>query len=95
MVTLIPLDLLRASEILVLVFGSVIIFYALRSGRRTKNLSMFLLGFGFAFVVVGGVAAGFLFEISGLDFATVELLQATSQAVGFFIIVYSLMVIKE
>ena len=89
------LDVLRAAETLVLVFGGVIVYYALRSGRRSRNLSMFLLAFGFAFVVAGGVAAGFLFELGGMDFASVELLQATSQAVGFFIIVYSLMVMKE
>jgi hypothetical protein len=89
------LDLLRAAEVLVLVFGGVIVFFALRSGRRTRNLSMFLLALGFAFVVAGGVVAGFLFELDGLDITTVEVMQATSQAVGFFIIVYSLMVMKE
>ena len=56
---------------------------------------MFLLGLGFAFVVAGGVVAGFLFEMDGMDITTVETLQAISQAVGFFIIVYSLMVMKE
>jgi len=86
---------LRAAEILVLVFGGVIVYYALRSARRTRNLSMFLLAFGFVFVVAGAVAAGFLFELGSLDIETVEVMQATAQAVGFFIIVYSLMVMKE
>jgi len=95
MVTFLSLDLLRAAEGLVLVFGGVIVYFALRSSSRTKDLSMFLLGLGFAFVVAGSVVAGFLYEMSGLDIATVEILQATSQAVGFFIIVYSLMVMKE
>lgn len=95
MVTFMSLDLLRAAEGLVLVFGGVIVFYALRSSRRSRSLSMFLLGLGFAFVVAGGVVAGFLFEMDGMDIATVEMMQATSQAVGFFIIVYSLMVMKE
>jgi hypothetical protein len=94
-VGVIPIDLLRAAEGLVLVFGGVIIFFALRSGRRSRSLSMFLLGLGFAFVVAGGVVAGFLFEMDGMDITTVETLQAISQAVGFFIIVYSLMVMKE
>lgn len=89
------LDLLRAAEVLILVFGGTIVFFALRSSRRSKSLSMFLLALGFAFVVVGGVAAGFLFELDGMDLATAEVLQATAQAVGFFIIVYSLMVMKE
>lgn len=56
---------------------------------------MFLLALGFAFVVAGGVVAGFLYELDGVDIGTVEVLQAVSQAVGFFIIVYSLMVMKE
>ena len=89
------LDLLRAAELLVLVFGGVIVFYAVRSGLKTRNLSMFLLALGFTFVVAGGVAAGFLFELDVWDIASVEVMQATSQAVGFFIIVYSLMVMKE
>jgi len=93
--TLLSLDLLRAAEGLVLVFGGVIIFYALRSCRRNKSLPMFLLALGFAFVVAGGVVAGFLYELSAMDIDTVEVLQAISQAVGFFIIVYSLMVVKE
>jgi hypothetical protein len=93
--TIVSLDLLRAAEVLVLVFGGVIVFYALRSSRRNRSLSMFLLALGFAFVVAGGVVAGFLFELDGVDIATVEVMQAVSQAVGFFIIVYSLMVMKE
>ena len=95
MVTFMSLDLLRAAEGLVLIFGGVIVYYALRSSRRSRSLSMFLLALGFAFVVVGGVSAGFLFELDGMDITSVEVLQATSQAVGFFIIVYSLMVMKE
>jgi uncharacterized membrane protein YidH (DUF202 family) len=56
---------------------------------------MFLLALGFAFVVAGAVVAGFLLELGGVDISTVEVMQAISQAVGFFIIVYSLMVMKE
>lgn len=89
------LDLLPVVEGLVLIFGGVIIYYAIRSSRRSRSLSMLLFALGFAFVVAGGVAAGFLFELDGVDIATVEVVQAASQAVGFFIILYSLMVLKE
>ncbi|MDG6900611.1 MAG: hypothetical protein JRM80_01420 [Nitrososphaerota archaeon] len=90
-----PMDVLRVAEMLVLVFGGAVVFFALRSGRRSKSLSMVLLGLGFAFVVAGTLIAGAAFELESIDLPTVELVQATSQAVGFFVIVYSLMVMRE
>jgi hypothetical protein len=84
---MIYLDLAQAA---ILVFGSVVIFYASRAYRRTKSQAMFLLGLGFAFVTAGAVLAGVLFNFASTDLGTVETVQATSQAVGFFIIVYSL-----
>ncbi len=84
---LITLDLAQA---LILIFGGVVVFYAWRAYGRTKSQAMLLLGIGFAFVTAGAVVAGVLYNVAGQDLPTVETLQASAQAVGFFIIVYSL-----
>ncbi|MBI3840697.1 MAG: hypothetical protein HY297_01875 [Thaumarchaeota archaeon] len=82
---------LNLAQGLILVFGSVVVFYALRAYRRTKSEAMLLLGLGFGFVTLGAVVAGVLFNFTDVrDLTTVETIQAASQAAGFFIIVYSL-----
>ncbi|MDA4119083.1 MAG: hypothetical protein OK436_00670 [Thaumarchaeota archaeon] len=81
---------LNISQALILIFGGIVVFYASRSYLRTKSRAMLLLALGFAFVTAGAVVAGVLFNIAGEDLTTVETIQATSQAAGFFIIVYSL-----
>jgi hypothetical protein len=75
---------------MILLFGGVVVFYASRAYSRTRSQAMFLLALGFAFVTAGAVLAGVLFNLANQDLGTVETLQAASQAVGFFIIVYSL-----
>ncbi|QQG48876.1 MAG: hypothetical protein HY247_00715 [archaeon] len=81
---------LDVAQALILGFGSVVVFYAWRSYRRTRSESMLLLALGFAFVTAGAVIAGVLFNLTSNDLATVVTVQAASQAIGFFIIVYSL-----
>ena len=56
---------------------------------------MLLLALGFFFVAVGAVLAGVLFELMNVDLITVVTVQGVSQAIGFFIIVYSLAGIKD
>ena len=85
--TLAYLDLAQA---LILIFGGVVVFYAARSFQRTKSQAMLLLAVGFAFVILGAAAAGIMYNIGDIDLTTVETVQASSQAVGFFVIVYSL-----
>jgi branched-subunit amino acid ABC-type transport system permease component len=84
---LIYLDLAQG---LILVFGGVVVFFASRAFRRTKSQAMLLLGLGFAFVTAGAVLAGLLFNFVTSDLTTAATAQAALQAVGFFIIVYSL-----
>ena len=79
----------------ILLFGSVVVFYASRAYRRTRGQAMLLLGLGFAFVTAGAVVAGLLFNFVTGDLSTVQTVQASSQAVGFFIIVYSLARAKD
>lgn len=89
------LDLLRIAQALVLVFGLVIIYYASKGYRRTKSRSLLLLAVGFAFISVGAVLAGATFELFNADLQTADTLQAAAQAIGFFIIVFSLAGTKD
>lgn len=89
------LDLLRLAQAFVLIFGLVVIYYASKGYRRTKSRSLLLLAIGFAFVSVGAVLAGVLFELLNVDLLEADTLQAAAQAVGFFIIVYSLAGTKD
>lgn len=81
---------LDIAQALILVFGGVVVYYAGRAYGRTRSQAMLLLGVGFAFVTVGALAAGVLYNIGAVDLGTVVTVQAYSQAVGFFVIVYSL-----
>jgi len=84
---LIYLDL---AQVLILVFGGVVVFYASRSYRRTKSQSMLLLGLGFACVAVGAAIAGVMYNFSSSDLESALTVQAYSQAIGFLVIVVSL-----
>lgn len=86
---------LSAAQVLILIFGGIVVFYALRAYGRTKSRAMLLLGLGFAFVTAGAAIAGVLYNASITDLGTVESIQAASQAMGFFIIVYSLTRTKD
>ena len=86
MIDLLYLDVAQA---LILVFGGVVVYYAGRAYGKTKSQAMVLLSLGFAFVTLGALAAGVLYNFWTLDLGTVITVQAYSQAVGFFIIVYS------
>ncbi len=81
---------LDVAQGLILVFSSIVVFLASRTYRRAKTRAMLLLALGFAFVGAGALVAGILFNLAGSNFVTVETIQACSQAVGFFVIVYSL-----
>jgi len=81
---------LDVAQALILVFGAVVVYYAYRAYGKTKSQAMLLLAVGFAVVTLGALIAGVLYNFAGTDPVTVLTLQAYGQAVGFFIIVYSL-----
>jgi hypothetical protein len=81
---------LDLAQVLILVFGGVVVFYASRAYQKTKSQAMLLLALGFAFVAVGALVAGLLYNISTVDLITVITIQAYAQALGFLVIVYSL-----
>lgn len=82
---------LDIAQALILVLGAVVVYYAYRAYSKTKSQAMLLLGIGFAIVTLGAIVAGILYNfVQGTALDTVLTLQAYSQALGFFIIVYSL-----
>ena len=91
-VILASLDLafLDVAQAFILIVGGIVVFYATRAFIRTKSQAMFLLGLGFAFVTMGAVIAGILFNFYTSDLIIAETIQASCQAVGFLVIVLSL-----
>ena len=90
------MDILEVAQVFILIFGGIVVYYASRSYSRNRSRSMLFLAIGFAVVTIGAVLAGVLFQfvlIGNLE--AVEAVQALSQAVGFFIIVFSLVGTKE
>ncbi len=86
---------LSAAQAVILVLGGIVSFTAFKAYTRSKSRPMILLGLGFAFVTAGAAIAGVLFNVANENLATVESVQAVSQAAGFLIIVYSLLGPKE
>ena len=82
---------LDVAQALILIFGGVVVYYAYRAYGNTKSQAMLLLAIGFAVITLGALVAGILYNfVAGTALDTVLTLQAYSQVVGFFIIVYSL-----
>ena len=81
---------LDIAQSLILVFGGVVVYFAGRAYGKTKSQAMLLLAFGFACVTLGAFAAGVMYNLGSVDLGTVITVQAYSQAIGFFVIVYSL-----
>lgn len=88
------LTYLDIAQGLILIFGGVVVFYASRAFSRNKSQAMLLLAIGFAFVTAGAAVAGILFNFVTSDLGIVQTTQASLQAVGFFVIVYSLVKAK-
>ncbi len=88
-------DLLRVFQTVIVVLGAIVVYFSAKSYRRAKSRSMLLLALGFVFVTAGAVVAGILFEILHFDVVLVETVQAASQTVGFILIVYSIIGVKD
>jgi hypothetical protein len=84
------IDALRVIQALDLLIGGVIVYFALKSYAKHRNKSMLLLAVGFAFVTIGAILAGVVFEVVSGDLAAADIVQASCQVVGFGIIVYSI-----
>ena len=78
---------LDIAQALILIFGGVVVYYALRAYRRTNSQAMLLLALGFACVALGALAAGLLYNVGTVDLSTVVTVQSYAQVLGFLIIV--------
>jgi hypothetical protein len=84
------LDILRALQVVIVILGVVVIYYASKGYRKTKSDSLLFLALGFMFVTVGAIAAGLLFELLNFSLFYVDTIAAAFQVVGFLLIVYSI-----
>jgi hypothetical protein len=84
------IDILRAFQLAIVVLGAFVIYYGGKGYSKTKNKSLLFLAVGFAFVTIGAVAAGILFELLKFDLVSVETVEAGTEALGFVLIVYSI-----
>jgi len=89
------LDLLRIFQVAILILGVVVVYYATKGYRKTHSKSLAFLALGFVFVSIGAALAGLLFEFLNYDLISVEIIEAASEVVGFFLIVYSIIWIKD
>ena len=88
------LELLTVAQVLILILGGVLVYYAAKSYRKMKSGAMLFLAIGFAFVTFGAAAAGVLYNLS-TSLEVAQAVQATSQVAGFVVIVYSLKGTKD
>jgi len=88
------LGLLTVSQILILILGGVVVYYATRSYKKIKSGAMLFLAIGFGFVTLGAAAAGIIYNLNP-DLTVAQAVQASCQVVGFFTIVYSLKWAKD
>jgi hypothetical protein len=88
------LELLTVAQVLILILGGVLVYYASKSYRKMKSGAMLFLAIGFAFVTFGAAAAGVLYNLNA-DLVFAQAVQATSQVAGFLVIVYSLKGTKD
>jgi hypothetical protein len=88
------LGILTVAQVLILVLGGVVMYYASRAYRKTRSGAMLFLAIGFGFVVLGAAAAGVLYNLD-VNLEVALAVQATSQVAGFLAIVYSLTGTKD
>ena len=88
------LELLTVAQVLILILGGVLVYYAAKSYRKMKSGAMLFLAIGFAFVTLGAAAAGVLYNLNP-NLEVAQAVQASSQVAGFVAIVYSLKGTKD
>lgn len=77
-------------KLVVLTVGFFIAFQAYRGYVRHGSVAMRYLSVGFAFISVGTVVEGLLFEFTGLNIFLAGVIQTIISALGMLIILYSL-----
>lgn len=90
MADVVTIDFLRAFQLMVVILGLVIIYFATKGYMKTNSKSLLYLAVGFLFVTIGAVSAGLLFELLDYGLTTVGAIQSAMEVIGFIVIVYSI-----
>ena len=83
------LELIVAKSLVVLL-GFTIAYQAFRGYRRGHGRPMLYLAFGFAFISVGAVTEGLLFELDLVSIYQASAIQTIIAALGMLLVLYSL-----
>jgi hypothetical protein len=87
---MLEIDILRAVKITIVLLGLVLVYLAAKSYRQNGKTEMAFLSAGFAFIAVGSVAAGLLFEFIGLTLTQVSIVEGIMIVMGFLLIIYAI-----
>lgn len=82
--------LLALVRTLVLALGLAIAVLSYRAYRRTGATYLRFAAIGFAIIAFGVFLEGVLFELLGWDLMTVHILESVVVAIGFGVLLYSL-----
>ena len=89
------IDVLRAFQISIVALGTLVVYYGSKGFLKTRKNSLVFLPVGCAVVTIGAVAAGTLFELMKFGIISVETVEAGSEVLGFALIVYSIMGVRD
>jgi hypothetical protein len=78
------------AKLLVLFVGLFIAYQAYRGYVRNGSEPMLYLAVGFAFISVGAMIEGLLFELINLDIFLADAIQTVITAIGMLVVLYSL-----
>jgi len=87
---MLEIDVLRVIKITIVLLGLILVYLAAKSYRQNRKKEMIFFSAGFAFVTVGSVAAGFLFEFMGLTLIQVSIVEGLMIVIGFLLLIYSI-----
>jgi len=80
---------LRILKLIIVLFGTILVYLGLKGYKRTRSRDMIFLSLGFALITAGSVAAGILFEFLGFQLVDVSIVEAIMVIVGFGSLIYS------
>ena len=84
------LTILRIIKVTIIILGALIVYLAGNASMRNGSRSMLFLAIGFAFITIGSVLAGVLFEFLGYTLLDVVTIEASVMVAGFVSIIYSI-----
>jgi len=82
--------ILRFLKLIIVLFGTVLIYLALKGYRKSRRKDVIFLALGFALITAGSVAAGILFEFLGFQLVDVDIVESAMVIFGFACLIYSI-----